>query len=291
MTAATIEVTEPGVFDIPVDAYHADPVPAQLGGSLSTSGAKLLLPPSCPARYRWATDHPEPPAASRVFDVGTAAHRLVLGAGPDLVRIDADKWLSKAVKAEVAAVRAAGAVPLKPAEFEQVHAMAAALRRHPIAAALLAAGIPEQSLFWVDPETGVWRRARIDWLPDATSRRRIVIPDYKSCESASPEELRRAIYNYGYHLQAAAYIDAAQAVGHAADAAFVLIAQEKTPPYLVTVVQPDPAAVDIGRDQNRRALELYAECTGTGRWPGYTDDVAEIALPGWVERRHFEETW
>lgn len=137
----------------------------------------------------------------------------------------------------------------------------------------------------------MWRRARLDWLPDYAPARRVIIPDFKTTESAHPDDLRRAIYNYGYHLQAAAYIDAAQAVGHATDAAFVLIAQEKTPPYLVTVVQPDPPALDIGRDQNRRALELYAECTATGRWPGYTDDVAEIALPGWVERRHFEETW
>jgi len=37
---ADYEVTEPGVYDIPEDAYHRDPVK---GGSLSYSGAKKLL--------------------------------------------------------------------------------------------------------------------------------------------------------------------------------------------------------------------------------------------------------
>jgi len=42
MTAAVggIQVTAPGVYDIPAEAYHADPVP---GGSLSASGARDLL--------------------------------------------------------------------------------------------------------------------------------------------------------------------------------------------------------------------------------------------------------
>ena len=46
---AEVVVDEPGVYDgLDEAAYHADPVP---GGSLSASGAKLLLPPSCPALY------------------------------------------------------------------------------------------------------------------------------------------------------------------------------------------------------------------------------------------------
>ena len=46
-----------GVYDgMDEDAYHADPVP---GGSLSASGAKLLLPPSCPALYHYRRDHPK----------------------------------------------------------------------------------------------------------------------------------------------------------------------------------------------------------------------------------------
>ncbi|MBO0827768.1 MAG: hypothetical protein J2P24_08300 [Streptosporangiales bacterium] len=54
--AADVMITEPGVYNLPAAVYHADPVP---GGSLSQSGAKKLLPPSCPALYRYWADHPE----------------------------------------------------------------------------------------------------------------------------------------------------------------------------------------------------------------------------------------
>ena len=43
MTALAVAEFTAGVYDIPEDLYHRDPVP---GGSLSCSGAKKLLPPS-----------------------------------------------------------------------------------------------------------------------------------------------------------------------------------------------------------------------------------------------------
>lgn len=45
MTTTTWTITEPGVYDLPAEVYHADPVE---GGSLSSTGARKLLPPSCP---------------------------------------------------------------------------------------------------------------------------------------------------------------------------------------------------------------------------------------------------
>lgn len=288
-TLDQLVITEPGVYEIPAEVYHADPVP---GGSLSASGARRLLPPSCPALYRYEQDHP--PAPRKVFEIGHAAHRLVLGVGPELVRIEAEKWLSAAVKAEVAAVRAAGAVPLKPDEWDTVHAMAAALRAHPIAAALLApgSGQPEQSLFWRDHHYGeIWRRARLDWLPSPRDER-LIIADYKTCQTAAPDDLPRAINAHGYHQTAAWYLDGVRTLGLAESAAFVLVFQEKTPPYLVNVVEPNPDALRIGRSLNRDAIRTYRECTATGRWPGYSDDVTYIGLPPWVEAQYsHREVW
>src|SRR5690606_21262484 len=133
---------------------------------------------------------------------GTAAHKLVLGTGPELVRIDADEWRTKEIKAEVADVRARGGVPLKPAEWDQAHAMADAIRAHPIASVLFqpGQGKPEQTLIWQDEETGVWCRARLDWLPEP-GRGRLIIPDYKTCRSAAPGALAKAIAEHGYHQQ------------------------------------------------------------------------------------------
>jgi hypothetical protein len=275
---------EPGIHQMTNEEYHAD------RSSLSSSGARLLLPPSCPALFRYAQDTPQEP--KKTFELGTAAHKLVLGEGPDLVQVDADKWTTNAVKAEVAAIRDEGGIPLKTAEYEQVHAMADALRRHPIAAALFdpARGKPEQSLFWRDRPTGVMRRARFDWLPDARSGR-LIIPDYKTCRSAEPAALARAVEDFGYHQQDDWYRAAARALNLADEtAAFVFVCQEKTPPYIVTVVEMDAEARRIGAARNRRALEVFAECTETGVWPGYSDgEIAYLSLPTWAAIRDTEE--
>lgn len=289
MTTTEWLVTEPGVHpDMPEDVYHADPVP---GGSLSSTGARKLLPPSCPAKFRHWLDHGQAPKDA--FDLGHAAHLKVLGTGADLVVVDAADWRTKAAKETRAAAYAAGQVPLLEADHQRVANMAAAVKRHPIAGPLLApgSGQPEVSAFWVDQATGVWRRARYDFLRHPAPGRRRIIVDYKTCQSADPDHIQRAVHSYGYAQQGAQYIDGAVALGLDETPVFVLVFQETEAPYLITVVQLDPVALRIGRDLNRQALEIYAECQRTGEWPGYSSDIELIALPAWVERQHTKEIW
>jgi len=277
---AEVVVSEPGVYDMPEDIYHADPVP---GGSLSASGAKLLLPPSCPALYRYRRDHPK---VSAEFDFGTAAHRYVLGAGPHVTVIAADDWRTKKAKDARDEARQHGFVPMLSAEYAEVRAMTTAVREHPIARALFdpGRGKPEQSLFWQDGEFGIWRRARLDWLPEPRRGGRIVIPDYKTTASADPASIRKHVANYGYHQQAAWYIDGIRALGLDEDPAFLFVFQEKMPPYLVTVVQLDDEAEAVGRARNELAMEIWRDCTQAGVWPGYSQDIELITLPPWAAR-------
>ncbi|MBK3546457.1 PD-(D/E)XK nuclease-like domain-containing protein [Streptomyces sp. MBT60] len=273
----------PGLYpDLPIETYHGD------RASLSSSGARSLLAPSCPARFRYEQDHPRPRKA--VWDFGTAAHRVVLGDGPELVAVEADDWRTKAARAERDEVEAAGGVALLANEFDQVHAMADAIRRHPVASALFApgSGRPEVSVFWEDRLTGVRRRARFDWLPNPSAGR-LIIPDYKTCRSAEPSALARSVHEYGYHQQADWYRAAARAAQLGEEPAFVFVCQEKAAPYLVTVFEPDMTALRIGAAKNRRAIETYARCVETGHWPGYTDEIAYLSLPVWAEIRDAEE--
>jgi hypothetical protein len=272
--------------DMPEAAYHADPVP---GGSLSSSGAKKMLPPSCPARFRWERDHP--PQSTPAMETGTAAHRLVLGTGTEITEVKADSWRTSAARAAADEARAEGKVPLLSSQLAQVRAMADALREHPVASALFdpERGRAEQSLFWQDELTGVWRRARLDWLPYPDHRRRFIIGDFKSTASADPRALARAVYEYGYYMQAPCYIDGVEALGLAEDPAFVFVAQEKTPPYLVSVFQLSPDAVIAGRRRNQLALERYRDCAEAGVWPGYDGGITEIDLPYWAARHLDEE--
>lgn len=284
--AAGPVVTEPGIYQLTSEQYHADPVPA---GSLSSTGARRLLA-ACPAKFEYERRHPQQP--TRALDLGTAAHRLVLGDGPDLVAIDADDWRTRAAREERDDVRAEGGLPLLVADYDRVQNMAAALRQHPIAAALLApgSGLPEQSLFWVDEPTGVWCRARPDWLPHRGPGR-MLVADFKTTRDGSPAGLARAMETYGYHQQAAWYLDGIRTLGLADNPVFLLVFQESDPPHVVTVAELTAPTLRIAAAKNRRALQEYAKCAASGVWPGYVPDTAPyyLSLPPWAEIRDTEE--
>lgn len=281
MTTETVTVTEAGVYDrMPEDVYHADPVP---GGSLSASGAKLLLPPSCPAKYWHERCFPRP---RRAFEYGSAAHKLVLGSGPEIVLVDEENWRKKAAQDARDEARRNGCIPLLLAELGEIEQMAMALRKHPVASGLLdpESGDPEQSLFWADEDAGIWRRARLDWLR-AKAPGRLIIPDYKTCDQADAASVRRAVASYSYGMQAAQYTDGVRALGLDDDPAFLLIFQEKQAPYLVHVICLEDDVIEAGRKRLRDACEIWRDCTAAGCWPGYADqDITYVSLPPWALR-------
>lgn len=282
-------VTEPGVYDdMPLHVYHGDPVPE---GSLSSTGARKLLHPGCPAKFHYEQIHGQEPKDD--FDFGTAVHTFTLGSGPRVVAVEAGSWRTEAAREQRAAERAAGNVPLLAKDYERAKDVARAVRNNPKAAALLRPdrGIAERSLFWRDEKTGVWRRGRPDWLTTSLEGRCLIV-DIKSCESAAPDEFARSIYKYGYHQQGDTYITGvtvfADVLGMGGDPEFLMIAVEKQPPYLCEVYGLDLEALNLGRARNRRALEVYRDCVKSGHWGGYTDDITYLALPAWGERADSE---
>ncbi|WP_226961387.1 MULTISPECIES: PD-(D/E)XK nuclease-like domain-containing protein [Streptomyces] len=272
----------PGVYDgIPEDAYHADP-------ALSSSGARRLL--ACPAKFAYEREHGSVP--TRAMETGTAAHLAVLGVGPDVVVVDAPDWRTKAAREQRDAARADGAVPLLAAEYDQVQAMAEAVRQHPVAGPLFQPGDgrAEVSIWWTDPDTGVSCRARLDWLRNPVAGRRLIIPDYKKTVDASPAAIARSIANYGYHQQGDWYTEAVAAAGLAPDGSvFLLVFQEPTPPYVVTVAQIAPSDLMLAGAKNAAARQLFRDCTASGHWPGYADEPLIIQQPSWAQKR--DEEW
>lgn len=285
MTAA-VEVEAPRIVDgLPADEYHAD------RASISSTGLRSLLPPGCPAQFRYDRDHPQPP--KREFDLGHAAHKLVLGEGEEIVVTEWDDWRTKAAREERDAIRATGAVPLLFHEGEQVHAMADQIRKHKQAGPLFAPGngIAERSIYWTHPETGVRLRVRPDWLivhPGVTA-----IVDVKTTTDASPDACSKAIESYSYHQQGALYIDGVQAAGLAPEGArFFFVFQSKKAPYLVTVRELKDQDQEIGRARNEKALRIYAECLANDNWPdwtGHVDTIPQIGMPTWATLRQAEE--
>ena len=271
-----MSVSEPGVYrGLDENEYHAHQA------SLSVSGAKVLL--DCPAKFDYQRRHPKP--STDAMNLGSAAHKLVLGVGAEIVEVDADDWRTKAAKEARAEAEAEGKVALLTKDHETVQAMAERLRGSK-AAHLFMDGEPEVSLFHED-ESGVMLRGRVDWLPSKQSM--LVVPDYKTTASAAPEAFAKSVANFGYYMQAAWYSDLIVNLGLAESVSFLFVAQEKEPPFEVAVYVLDDTALTVGRVQNRIAIETFVECEGWGVWPGYGDDIRRLSLPAWFARRF--ESW
>ncbi|MET9521466.1 PD-(D/E)XK nuclease-like domain-containing protein [Streptomyces coeruleorubidus] len=275
----------PGWVDgLSTDDYHADRT------TVSSSGLRALLPPGCPAQFKHDRDNP--PAPKREFDLGHAVHTEVLGEGPEVDVLPFDSYVTKAAKEARDEARYMGVVPLLRHEWEQVQAMADVVRKHPVAGPLFApgTGIAERSIYWTDPATGVRCRIRPDWLKPAGEGRLIVV-DLKSARAVDPAALQRAVYEHGYHAQAAFYLEGSKALGLHGDQepAFIFVFQSKTPPYLVHLVELDFPALTLGAARNERALRIYADCERTGNWPGFNDRITYLPLPPYAEKRDQEE--
>lgn len=274
------EAPAPGVYELTDEEYFG---PALARTTLSASGAKELLKPGGPARFRHRIDHPEvEDEPKREFDVGHAVHYLVLGAGRKPVLFpgtgaNPEAWQKNDDKAAVAALRAEGKVPLRPSDWAAAHDMAAAVRAHPIAGKLFTSGEPERTLIWPDPATGVLCRSKVDWLRDGG------IVDLKTAADADEVSLSKAAHNFGYAVQDPFYRRGFRAVRPGVDPWFVFVSVEKTPPYLVHVWQLSERAQAYGDRLVSQALEIYRDCTASGEWPGYPlGEITDIDLPAWV---------
>lgn len=269
----------PGLYDgIPEQIYHGDKT------SLSSSGIRELLEKGGPARFRHKREHGAPPKVE--FDEGHAAHSEILGTGLEVVHVEADDWTTKAAKETRKLAYAQGKVPLLTRQVEMVRAMDAAISDCPKAMDLLTGGRPEVTGYAVDPRTWVMLRARLDYMVERADGQLTVV-DYKTTANASPEAFEESASRYGYAIQEATYRRVLAALGYEV-AEFVFIAQEKTPPYLISfheVVEDDLALAD---ELVTRGIEIYAECESTGIWPGYALPTNQMRMSRW-QRAKAEE--
>lgn len=270
MMRATSETVPLGLTaGVSETVYHGD------RSSLSQSGAKLLLPPSVPAKFRYLMDNP--PKPKRQFDFGHAAHKFVLGEGEEIVPVYADDWRTKAAQEQRDGAHAEGKIPLLISEVERAMEMAQAVKAHPVASKVFTNGRPEMSMCAEDKDTGVVLRGRADWLGHSGD-----LGEYKTSVTANPAELQRLFHKFGYHIQAAWYRSLAIALGLSDNPRFQFVVQEKTPPYLVAVIEYDDEALAEGRRLMRTAISLYAECARTNTWPDYGTDIHSLSLPLWA---------
>lgn len=273
-------INAPGAYEVPADIYHADsflPSP-----SLSSGVGKLLITRS--PRHAWAA-HPRlnpayKQANKAAFDVGRAAHHLILGDPGRYKIIDAADYRTKAAQEQRAAAYDDGLIPLLTAQQELIGVMASACReqlRHHEAADALTDGKPEQTIVW--QEGDIWCRCRPDWLHDDAP----IMDDVKTTAgSAEPDAFIRRAYDLGYDFQDAFYRRGYRAV-FGADPKFRFIVVENEAPHALSVVEFDDHARRLADQKVERSIAIWRHCLTAEAWPGYPARVASARVPAWHE--------
>ena len=145
-------------------------------------------------------------------------------------------------------------------------------------------GKKELSYFTEDDETGLTIKCRPDCQTQVGDTH--ILIDYKSCADASGDKFMRDAINLMYDLQMAFYKDIMDKVtGH--EHSVIFIAQEKTPPYAVNILEANEYFLKSGRDMYRTYLNIYKECLETGNWYGYTNGaINTLGLPKWLQKQY-----
>ena len=137
---------------------------------------------------------------------------------------------------------------------------------------LLATGVAEKSWWSGDESTSLDVKARSDWFTGNT------IVDLKTSRSgAAPKEFAKAVANFGYHLQAAHYLEVTGAKR------FIFLVVQSEWPFDVGLYELDEQSIDLGYRQRRRALDQISECQISDHWPSHSESgVQSLTLPRWA---------
>ena len=234
-----------------------------------------------PANFRWKLDNTEP--SSPAMNLGSLVHAMVLE--PHTVE---SRWLvipkidrrTKAGREQYESYISGNSSKyvVMEHEYEVARAMTDAVMEHPLAASLVKEvhvyGTAEQEFYWTD-DRGIERKAKVDGIIHGHAGPEMIV-DLKTTSDASPDAFKRSIAKYCYGTQMAYYCEAVRPALKRA----TIIAVSSSPPFTVGLYRFGEEAIDRAQLVVDRWLDLYAECTSTGKWPGYWDAV-DVQIPDW----------
>lgn len=175
----------------------------------------------------------------------------------------------------------AGRMVITHDQRETALRQAESVRRLPDVAEALAAGRPEVSAYWIDPDTGVLCRCRPDWVHPA-GESGVVLLDVKTFSDASPAEFARQIARKRYHVQDAFYSEGYARAAGVDVLGFVFVAVETEWPFAASAVMLDEPGKRQGAIDMRRDLITYAACLKANDWPGHGAAIHQVSMPAWA---------
>lgn len=268
------------ILDVTTKQYHADPCETP---SLSSSIAKELNAKS--PLHAWQM-HPRlgggKHESSDALVLGTLMHSLILeGHADGFVVLNVQNFKTKAAQDLRDGVIADGLIPIQESVFVENKKIATKIKDRITDLGISLNGRSELKVEWTEQignEDPILCRGMMDHVTDAT------IWDLKTTRRGDLKSISRAIVDFGYDIQGAAYSSALsklhpEFVGRTD---FVLIFAEMDPPFAVTPVRFDGQLRQLGEVKWEHACLRWAQCLCTNKWPGYVDQITPIEAPPWA---------
>ncbi|WP_417447227.1 PD-(D/E)XK nuclease-like domain-containing protein [Kangiella sp.] len=156
------------------------------------------------------------------------------------------------------------------------------IKRHSTASAMLSGGEAEYSYY--SEIDGVAVKCRPDYVNQGA------LIDLKTCQDASADGFMRACFNFGYHIQAAYYLDIYNKVNGTDLKEFFFIAVESKAPYSVNIFKMGEIEINLGREQYKKAFAQLVEYKKAGEKledlvsPKYSygEGISNIEYPVWM---------
>ena len=247
-----------------------------------------------PEKFKWFLEHPPEQTPALMF--GSAVHKLLLE--PDgfndefAVAPNVDRR-TKAGKEEWERFLSGneGKTIISQDDAKTASEMVAKVMTVPDVREMLEKGKTEQAFFWIDSETELTCKVRVDILTEEDGK--VAIADYKTTADARTEIFNKSVFRHGYFLQAWMYSEAVKKnLGLDYNPSFTFIAQEKKPPYAVNVIRVTDDVMTEGWKCFRECIGTLAFCKQTGYFYGFNgpfDEPNETFVPGYISLESEEE--
>lgn len=225
-------------------------------------------------------------APTKAMDKGSIIHSLLLGGGQEIVVIIADNFRTKAAQEERDMAYDEDKIPILDKEMTAINESIETIKKNirELAPYFFEPCEFELSVRW-EMDNSVKCQSRFDWIQLSTGK----IIELKTANDANPQKLDRKILDFGYDIQGAMYLQAANKVWPEMAGRFTweFIFVEPEPPYMVSVIETDSSMTWLGEHKLQRAADKWKRCLESGVFPGYGRQT--VSAPGWAVSREEEE--
>ena len=256
------------------EAYHKRP-------EVSASMLKLLR--ESPRKYQATVEGRIERKESPAMKIGSAIHARVLE--PELftdsyVLLPNECKDKRTKKYKEWAETAGDRIPLTEAEWEVTVQAKVAIANHPIASMFGPPDHVEKSVIYTDPATGQPCRLRFDIVKGSA------ICDIKTISECDPEQIERDAAKFGYHLQAAHYLEGMRTVDPDKYWRFFFIFVETSEPFRCRVFRTDDEFIYVGCKERDYFLADLRRRMAEADWSEPREnEINVLALPKYYRSR------